>query len=555
MKSKFLYNLLESYVLTEGRKEDAMAKYPNVPVNIIDAFVEGETLEPQFKSVWKSKDNKYLEWMVGEYSMGNGTVSSIIDLVKNFYEKEQIMTKDNIKKIVEDKGGYLSDEGVDLKVFQNNPKEIKIYPSYEALKVFVDALNEIKSEGQKLKQTKAEGKKIADGEYEGKKFRVITPTTYAASCHYGRFSQWCVATANTGHYYNYTKRGTLYFFVQEEKEGTKPIRPEWGDKTRTQQANVQPFKTALLIEDSGERSWWTKADEKYEGWVGSPGFEWFTQDIADKIMAYNKKAIETRKQREIERIISSSGFYKRTGGDNNLKSDFNGLVDNEVFSAEQLEKIIKNDNWLILYSISEESRKIREILGNQKVFQLTKEMIQKASISSGELNDLLRDVDSQKFLSSYVDKNCSKEECKSIAELIIKKFGKKPSGSDIGSDTKLFIDKWTMTPEEMEKYLNTTNYFFVGTIETVEEGDTFRKKLIVDDLTKVDRFNPNTHDALTIMMYAVSKRAASNPNVGLYAIVTDKDALDRYIGVESSEIPDSVIDLMMAKSKNIFNKK
>lgn len=219
MKSKFLYNLLESHVLTEGRKEDAMAKYPNVPVNIIDAFVEGETLEPQFKSVWKSKDNKYLEWMVGEYSLGNGTVPSIIDLVKNFYEKEPIMTKDNIKKIVEEKGGDLTDEGLDLNVLLGKPKEIKTYPSFDALKIFINALNEIKSEGQKLKQTKSEGKKIADGEYEGKKFRVISPTTHVASCHYGRFSQWCVATANTGHYYNYTKKVPFIFSFKKKKKG------------------------------------------------------------------------------------------------------------------------------------------------------------------------------------------------------------------------------------------------------------------------------------------------------------------------------------------------
>ena len=553
MKTKFLYKLLESHVLTEGRKEDVMAKYPDVPVNIIEAFIEGETLEPQFKSVWKSKDNKYLEWMVGEYTKGSNTVSSIIDLIKNFYEKESVMTKGNIEKIIETRGGDLGDEGLDLKAFQTNPKEIKVYPNYDTLKIFIDALNEIKSEGQKLKQTKAEGKKIADGEYEGKKFRIISPTTYAASCHYGRFSQWCVATANTGHYYNYTKKGTLYFFVQEEKEGSTPIKPQWGDQTRTQGAGVQPFKTALLIEDEGEKSWWTKSDIRYDGWVGDRGFEWFTQDIADKIMTYNKKAIETRKQREIEIVINSEGFYRKSGGDNNLKETFSGLISNEMFSKEQLEKIIKNNNWLLLFSATEESEKTRKILGKQKVFGLTREMIQSASVS-GELNDLLRDIDSQKFLSSYVDKNYGKEECKGIAELIIKRLGKKPSGSDFGSDVKLFVDKWTMSPEEMEKYLTTSNYFFVGVMENVEYGDTFRKKLVVSDLTKVDRFNPNTHDALTIMMYAVTKRAYSSTSVGLYAIVTEKDVLDPYIGVESEEIPDSVIDLMMEKSKNIFKK-
>lgn len=55
------------------------------------------------------------------------------------------------------------------------------------------------------------------------------------------------------------------------------------------------------------------------------------------------------------------------------------------------------------------------------------------------------------------------------------------------------------------------------------------------------------------MMYAVNKRTNKDPNIGLYAIVTDKNLLDDYIGAE--EIPDSIAEMLLQKSKIIFGKK
>lgn len=554
-----IYKLLEKYVLNEGRKEDVMAKYPNVPAEIIEAFVEGETLEPEFRSVWKSKDNKYLDWMVGVYEKGNVTVANIIDLVKNFYEKEVMMTKQNIDEFLQsDSAEEFDGSGVNLESFKKAPKDIRNFPNFNSLKIFLDYLNEKKSRAQAEKEVKQQGARIANGEYEGKKFIVISPTTYAASCQYGKYSQWCVATANTGHFYNYTKRGTLYFFIQTT-ENLPPITPKWGDRTRTQEANTPPFKTALLIEDNGETSWWSKSDQRYDGWVGSPGYEWFTQDIADKIMAYNKKAIETRKQREIERIMNSPGFYKRSGGDNTLKNDFNGLLKNNVFTNEQLIKIIENDNWLIFYNSSEDGDEVRKKLGPSTVYNILMDMFGKSSSIDESFTEILKDMDANKFFYQYANKNFSDEENKMVAEKLVKKLGKKPSASEIGSDAKMYVDKWTMKPEEMEQYNRTSNYFFLGTPTDIVVGkdsegrEKYKKSITIEDLTKVDRFDPNTHDSLTLMMYAVNKRTNKDPNIGLYAIVTDKNLLDDYIGAE--EIPDSIAEMLLQKSKIIFGKK
>lgn len=557
---KSIYNLLLEQILAEGRREEAIAKYPNVPTEIVDKFVEGEGLPADAKNVWKKKDNKYLEWMVGVYNEGEREVEEIVNLVKNFYEKETSMTEANIKDFISDPlfSEQFSDNGGNLENLKKNPKEIKNYPNFATLNIFVNFLNNKVSKAKKEKEIKMQGHKIAKGEYDGRKFEVISPTTHAASCQYGRNSRWCVTVSDPYHYHNYTKKGTLYFFIQTN-EDEAPMTPKWADSTLRiskegemgQEAGVPPFKTALLIQDDGETSWWSKADSRYDGWVGSSNLEWFTQDIADKVLEYNKKSIANRKERQIQTIIKSAGFYKRSGGDNTLKNDFSNLLGNGIFKAEQLVDIIKNGNEFLLIAASSDGEKVRKILGKEKVFNLLKNIVSNLSVSSGALNNFLLEMDGQKFLTSYLNKECSNEECKSLADILIKKIGSKGSASQIGSDVKMFIDKWTLSPEEMQKYLSTSSYFFVGIPETIEDGDRLTKKLAIEDLTKVDRFDPNTHDALTLMMYGVNKRKSSNPKVGLYIVMTDRDALDPYIGQDNEDIPDSVRELIENKARKV----
>ena len=70
----------------------------------------------------------------------------------------------------------------------------------------------------------------------------------------------------------------------------------------------------------------------------------------------------------------------------------------------------------------------------------------------------------------------------------------------------------------------------------------------VEQITKVDRFNPADHHILQMMMLG-----ARFKNLNLYAIVTQKDLLDEYVGGNESipEIPESVMKTIMEKAKKI----
>jgi hypothetical protein len=539
---KSMYNLLKEYVLIEGRKEDVIKKYPNVPVEIIDAFVEGEGLDAESISVWKSKDNKYLDWMVNEYNKRGLQPSYIIELVKNFYERESMMTSENLKEFF-DSNGYDFSESV-KNAIKNAPRDIRNYPDLDSLRVVVTFLIEKKSKSQKEKEVKQQGIRIAKGEYKGAKFIVISPTTHAASCQYGKHSQWCVATENTSHFANYTKKGTLYFFIQTT-EDLPPITPRWADKTRNQVAGEPPFKTALLIEDDGDRSWWTKADTKYEGWVGDYGFEWFTQDIADAILNYNRISITKRLEREINLIKNTKGFTQKENKDTSLIQGFTELLKNNVLTEDQLITIIKNDNWPILYQ--NDYKEVYNVISDENFYKLLIDLMRSLPTGSKESSETLKDMDSRRFFYTIVDKKLSETENKKVAEIIINKVGSKVNLKDFGSDVRMFVDKWTMTPEKMEEYMKTSDYFFIGT----KIGAEMR----IEDITKIDRFDPNTHDSLTLMLYTINKKTQRTTSTGLYAVRTDKDLLDPYIGDGGDEIPEEIIKTLIPKSTLIWPKK
>jgi hypothetical protein len=141
----------------------------------------------------------------------------------------------------------------------------------------------------------------------------------------------------------------------------------------------------------------------------------------------------------------------------------------------------------------------------------------------------------------------SDDENREIAQIIVKKLGRKPTAADVGGDVKMYVDKWTMSPEDWQKYENSSNYFFIGKIEPVEVGDgQYKKMMNLDSITKVDRFNPKDHHNLQMMMLS-----ARFKNSNLYAIVTEKNLLDDYVGVPSQDIPEPVMKTIMEKAKKI----
>ena len=514
-----LYKIFESTVLTEGRKEDVMAKYPDVSKEVIEHFSQNDT----------SGNNKYLDWMVSSY-VKDGSVTRAVEAVQGYHRKLAMINPNNMSDFSDNYG----DDVNNIEKIVKNPKDINSF-DLSSLEVFVSFLNSLTSKKQEAVQMKKESDRI----YEDKELIVVSQKTHKASCSYGIHSAWCVATANTGHFTNYTKNGTLYFFISKID---KAYNDYWKDKDSGQ----PPYKTALLLKDNGEASWWSKGDSNYTNGldVNNPKLPMLTNEIVSRVLAHNKNAIETRKQREIERVMVASGFYKRSGGDNNLKNDFAGFVRSEIYTPEQLVSIIRNDNWLALYENSETGAALRKTLGPKVVFSLIRELVT-GQISTSQV-EVLKDMHTQEFLSTY-GKEISDDENREIAQIIVKKLGRKPTAAEVGGDVKMYVDKWTMSPEDWQKYENSSNYFFIGKIEPVEIGDgQYKKMMNLDSITKVDRFNPKDHHNLQMMMLS-----ARFKNSNLYAIVTEKNLLDDYVGVPSQDIPEPVMKTIMEKAKKI----
>lgn len=508
-----LYKIFKNNLLNEGRKEDVMAKFPDIDKNVIERLSQNDP----------SGNNKYLEWMANAVA-SNFSIPNIIEEVTKFHEQLNKINTQNISDFIADMDDDLSQGERNLIV--KSPKDINSYNfrTLRSLNLFISKLTSKKDFTAKMR-------KESDRIYEDDNLLVLSPRTHEASCHYGVHSSWCVATSNVHHFNNYTKKGVLYFFIS--KNNTPPNQ-YWADKDSGQ----PPYKTALLLEDNGDISWWSKGDANYSnGWVGDPKLPMLTEDIASKVLAHNKYIIENRRKREIETILETVGFYTESGN-SDFKNNFKAFVRSNIFTPEQLVSIIRNDNWLALYESSDTGEKLRSILGSNVVFSLFREMI----IQSSNLSNTLKKVHTQDFLSVYSE-TLSDEQNKELANLIIEKLGGKPKGMDIGSDNKMFVDKWTMSPKDWEKYETTSNYFFIG---NKVDGDLDIIMYENQSMVKVDRFVPKDHHKVHML-----KLGAKHLRAKLYGVVTEKNLLDDYLDKPMTRIPEPIVKLIANKAQEI----
>ena len=295
-------------------------------------------------------------------------------------------------------------------------------------------------------------------------------------------------------------------------------------------------------------TWWSKNDSNFVsgdladlssgGWVGDRRLPFLTEAMAEKILSYNRHAIENRMQRQIEALVKSKGFYSQNRGD---KDDFIKLVKSNILNADQLAEIIQNDNWLILYENSDTSKMIRSILGPEKIFDMIKKMLK-----SKDITQTLVDFSENKFLTSY--EGLTEEQSREIASIITKKLGSKPTKDTHGLDAKVFVDKWTMSPEDWNKFNSITNYIFIGKIE----GKT--PKISPDKgsneyFTKIDRFKVTDFDKIEKLQMQ-AKYLGEN----LYGVVTEKGLLDQFKD-NVEDMPKEVLMTIIQKAKPLYKSK
>ena len=519
-----LYNLLNETVLTEGRKEDVMAKYPKVPKESIETLSQSDP----------SGNNKYLEWMVGQVNDGRNDLQIILDIVNKYHNNLNMVNKNNMENFVSTASNWDSSA---LQRVVRSPKDINSFLNLTYLNYFVDYISNVVSKNKEKEELKKETDRI----YEDSDLLVISPRTHRASCEYGRHSSWCVATSTSSHFNNYTKSGTLYYFISKKDHAYNKY---WKDKDD----GKPPYKTALLLKDNGEASWWSKGDSNYTDGLDldNSSLPFLTTTIKDKVLKHNKYTIENRKKREIEKMLISKGFYKRNG-DNQSMQDFAGFIRSNIFTPEQIVAIIRNDNWMALYDNSESGKSLREKLGTDTIFSLLREML----TSSTDIKTLLNDINQQEFLTDFSN-TLTDDQNRELGKIMVSKLGNKPTASDVGGGIKMYIDKWTMTEEQWDVYNISSSYFFIGKVEPMETGENvdgkpiFEKSLNIDKIIESDRFNPKHHHTLQMMM--LKARLA---NASLYALVTDKDLLKQYVGEGGNEIPPNIRKIIMKNAKKL----
>ena len=282
-----LTDLLTEDLLTEGRKEDAIAAFRKWKSPYYEShhehlgdpeypFAEGGLEIPPFVDVVfeldPSGNHKYAKWVIengimpytanapfnqfidrahegtfdiqysGNEQYANGKVSYFMKLVTRFdnYLKKNRLTNHFFKKHIQDR-------------FPNTPENIVANPgdinNYD-MDMLETTMSRIEMAEEAIKAQKAL-KTEADDVFTGKYIRVKKPKTHQASCFLGMNTRWCVTTKNDkSHWKRYTKDGDLFFF---DLSAVNPsTRGRWG-------------KVAYLhkYKDPEGGTWWDAEDSNF----------------------------------------------------------------------------------------------------------------------------------------------------------------------------------------------------------------------------------------------------------------------------------------------------
>ncbi len=249
-----LLKLIESYILSEGRKEEVQKKYNQ---DFIDLDIhDPEDVISLFSHNDPSGNNKYLDWMTKAFiDLWQGTYPSepgeekeetIIDAITQFHKKQQKLTPEWVKE-----------KGFPKRVV-DNPKDINSY-NIRDLKILSNIL---KRDDQK-KQSRNDAIVL----FENDKWLLLSPKSYEASCKYGAGTKWCIASKDSSsHYTSYTREGKLIFVI---------------DKTEAQNVDAPMYKIAVYFKN-GNITIWNAPDKQ----IGTDLTHFFSPKIIEVMTNY-----------------------------------------------------------------------------------------------------------------------------------------------------------------------------------------------------------------------------------------------------------------------------
>lgn len=163
------------------------------------------------------KTTKYLHWMLRMFVFESHEIGDIVDCVNLFHVYQNLITE---KDVLEFKNTIDSDDSDGLMAFEKvvkNPKDLTHY-SFELLIFVVNAVRNKRREKEKNKLKSSEYDVIVDDD----NYFVVVPLTYKASVILGYGAKWCTASKSCdAHYYEYTKKGILYYVSDKIRKDTE----------------------------------------------------------------------------------------------------------------------------------------------------------------------------------------------------------------------------------------------------------------------------------------------------------------------------------------------
>lgn len=399
-----LNQILESTVLLEGRKEDAIKKYGEEHEGLINTLSQDDP----------SGNNKYLDWMV-KTALG-----------KN--QDKSIPTVETILRIV---------TGFHKQLARIKNKDINSYKELIDLKDVVDEAEKAAEEKKIAKQAK----KV----FENDEAVIYAPFTVQASCKYGAGSRWCIsgtAGANNSnpHFDDYSKHSNFYFFI---------------NKKMNARDNRRDYKYALQWRFDGrgnrDMTWWDAQDDSHPN---PPS--WVTDDMMRAVEAFNPKHKAIKLGAQAKAFLENPKINDYNKFRDVIKPEEKVMVINKIISNSNL-----NSSTFATLAPDLTDEQKSEFITNyvkgkvnvsdykkMKDYLSTNLKITLVTYNPTILNnyDVMNDMNSE----------FSDEDKYNLSKVIDAK-------QINNTDSKVLFKKWSMTPEERERHGATSFYVYLST--------------------------------------------------------------------------------------------
>ena len=202
--------LIFERVLTEGRREDVIKKYPQYE-ETIDTFFTGDN-DPSGNNKYLAKMVKLLDNDMENFRKGYAVVDQVPD--------EQLTNRtmwDTARRI---KNNII--EFHNMSKYMKGAKQstdINTYKSLFDLQKALEEAEKVKDKKEQEKIHKAKMREDADRIYQDKTTLVVRPQSEGASCYYGQGTRWCISATDSQNYWNkYTEEdGAIFFFILDKE--------------------------------------------------------------------------------------------------------------------------------------------------------------------------------------------------------------------------------------------------------------------------------------------------------------------------------------------------